>query len=474
MNVITDTLRGLVQRKLWPVAAAARRRSGGRAAAAGQGAEAPDRHRAARREGGGPARHLRVRRRGRRGHRAPPRARRREGPVRAGRAVEEGQGRAQEGQPRRPQGRADKGESDAAPRAAAAPPPAAGRRPRAARERGAGPGQDAIRCTRSRSASARSTDELKSQDGRAPDGAAVGRGAPVLVYRGVEEGGKVAVFELTGSVIALGDGELRPDPGGLPDPQAARRRDRVHHRDRHGHGDRRPVPAGAREDLHEDDDVASRARPRPRRRSSSTKRPEAQLRAAPKLLTHLRREPMKRTAGPRARRRSVKRRANRIFAVPLKVVTAGESHGPGLTTIVEGLPAGLELRPGGDRRRHGPAPARARPRRADEDREGHRAGHGRRPPRADARRSGRAPGRQPRLQELGRADEPVAGRGRRARGAPAAARPRGPGGRAEVRLHRRPQRARARVGARDRGARGRRRAGQDVPARAGRRRWSRT
>jgi chorismate synthase len=29
--------------------------------------------------------------------------------------------------------------------------------------------------------------------------------------------------------------------------------------------------------------------------------------------------------------------------VPLRVITAGESHGPGLTTIVEGLPAGLEL-----------------------------------------------------------------------------------------------------------------------------------
>ena len=29
--------------------------------------------------------------------------------------------------------------------------------------------------------------------------------------------------------------------------------------------------------------------------------------------------------------------------MPLQVVTAGESHGPGLTTIVEGLPAGLEL-----------------------------------------------------------------------------------------------------------------------------------
>jgi chorismate synthase len=32
-----------------------------------------------------------------------------------------------------------------------------------------------------------------------------------------------------------------------------------------------------------------------------------------------------------------------MSALPLHVVTAGESHGPGLTTIVEGLPAGLEL-----------------------------------------------------------------------------------------------------------------------------------
>src|SRR4051794_27803462 len=31
------------------------------------------------------------------------------------------------------------------------------------------------------------------------------------------------------------------------------------------------------------------------------------------------------------------------MAVPLRLVTAGESHGPGLTTIVEGLPAGLVL-----------------------------------------------------------------------------------------------------------------------------------
>jgi hypothetical protein len=36
--------------------------------------------------------------------------------------------------------------------------------------------------------------------------------APVLVYRGVEEGGKVAVFELTGSVTAEGDGTCEPSP----------------------------------------------------------------------------------------------------------------------------------------------------------------------------------------------------------------------------------------------------------------------
>jgi chorismate synthase len=33
--------------------------------------------------------------------------------------------------------------------------------------------------------------------------------------------------------------------------------------------------------------------------------------------------------------------------MPLKLITAGESHGPGLTCIVEGLPAGLELDPEG-------------------------------------------------------------------------------------------------------------------------------
>ena len=36
--------------------------------------------------------------------------------------------------------------------------------------------------------------------------------APVLVYKGVEDGGKVAVFELTGVVDAQGDGKCEPTP----------------------------------------------------------------------------------------------------------------------------------------------------------------------------------------------------------------------------------------------------------------------
>jgi hypothetical protein len=35
---------------------------------------------------------------------------------------------------------------------------------------------------------------------------------PVLVYRGVEDGGKVAVFELTGNVTVEGDGACQPTP----------------------------------------------------------------------------------------------------------------------------------------------------------------------------------------------------------------------------------------------------------------------
>ena len=68
--------------------------------------------------------------------------------------------------------------------------------------------------------------------------------------------------------------------------------------------------------------------------------------------------------------------------------------------------------PGGHRPRPRSAPARARPRRANEDREGPRSGHGRGPPRAHARQPGGDVDREPRLPELGGADEPLAGRGR--------------------------------------------------------------
>src|SRR5262249_27485292 len=37
--------------------------------------------------------------------------------------------------------------------------------------------------------------------------------------------------------------------------------------------------------------------------------------------------------------------ANKLGGVALRLITAGESHGPGLTCIVEGLPAGLQIRP---------------------------------------------------------------------------------------------------------------------------------
>ena len=143
----------------------------------------------------------------------------------------------------------------------------------------------------------------------------------------------------------------------------------------------------------------------------------------------------------------------------LRLITAGESHGPGLTCIVEGLPAGLELDQEDldrDMARRQLGHGRGGRMKIEKDAAAVTAGvrHGRTLGGPD-----RAPGRQPRLRQLGGADEPVAGRGRRARGAPAAPRPRRPGRDDEVRPHRRAQRPRARERPRDRGARGRRRAG---------------
>ncbi len=63
-----------------------------------------------------------------------------------------------------------------------------------------------------------------------------------------------------------------------------------------------------------------------------------------------------RQGGPRARRATLRLEplsapaieplrpsANKLGAMALRLITAGESHGPGLTCIVEGLPAGLTL-----------------------------------------------------------------------------------------------------------------------------------
>src|SRR5438874_7968540 len=43
--------------------------------------------------------------------------------------------------------------------------------------------------------------------------------------------------------------------------------------------------------------------------------------------------------------RRLSAQANKLGAVLIRLITAGESHGPGLTCIVQGLPAGLTLRP---------------------------------------------------------------------------------------------------------------------------------
>ena len=99
-------------------------------------------------------------------------------------------------------------------------------------------------------------------------------------------------------------------------------------------------------------------------------------------------------------------------------------------------PAGrARARPERARSRHGAPPARPRARRPDEDRERRGRDPLRGPARAHPRQPDRGAGRQPRLPELGRADEPLAG-GRGGRGdPPAAARPRRPRRAAEVRLH---------------------------------------
>ena len=152
----------------------------------------------------------------------------------------------------------------------------------------------------------------------------------------------------------------------------------------------------------------------------------------------------------------------------LRLITAGESHGPGLTCIVEGLPAGLALDQedlNRDMARRQLGHGRGGRMKIEKDAASVTAGV----------RHGRTLGGPIALQVANRdyanweermnpwpveADVPRS---------TAPARARGPGRDHEVRAHRRAQRARARERPRDGGARRRRRPGPRVPARPGRR-----
>ena len=301
----------------------------------------------------------------------------------------------------------------------------------------------------------------RAQQGQAPRGAARRRTSPCSSTSACKEGGKAAVFMVDDGVSAQGDGICKPDAR----PPARRSHLREGDTeffdvlDEDGNVDR-PVPArpldiktkhtasaaAAAQGLRQADSKAGRkvlrARRPPRPAALPLRRPQA-ARVQQARQARPSRPPWRSDAlAPRlgnlraGRRRAFEPaagrgpRSRRLIGSPrvtLRVITAGESHGPGLTCIVEGLPGRPRARPRGDRPRHGPPPARPRPRRADEDRARRRRGHLRRPPRPHARRPDRPLGRQPRLRQLGGADEPLAGRGRRAGGAPPAPGPRRPG-----------------------------------------------
>src|SRR5215218_1960286 len=103
---------------------------------------------------------------------------------------------------------------------------------------------------------------------------------------------------------------------------------------RHARGRRNGAPRGAG-GAHEDGAV--RRLPRPRRTGRSARRPRADRALRARL-------PVRRVPHVGAGRTGFSR-VGCVSAMHFRFVTAGESHGPGLTALVEGLPAGLELRP---------------------------------------------------------------------------------------------------------------------------------
>ena len=96
----------------------------------------------------------------------------------------------------------------------------------------------------------------------------------------------------------------------------------------------------------------------------------------------------------------------------LRFLTAGESHGPSLSVIVEGLPAGLAIDVEADRRRTRATPTRLRPRTADALRARRTATHRRRAPRPHPRLPGRHRDPELRVAQVGRRDVGGAGHAR--------------------------------------------------------------
>ena len=156
----------------------------------------------------------------------------------------------------------------------------------------------------------------------------------------------------------------------------------------------------------------------------------------------------------------------------LRWLTAGESHGPALVADPRGAAGRRRGHHRRRRRRPRPAPARLRPRRADEL----RAGRGRRSSAASGtgrtHRAARSPSQVgntewPKWEQVMSADpvdpDVLAGPGPQRPADPPAARPRRPRRHAEVRLRRRPAGPRAGQRARDRGPGRARRGGPGVP-----------
>ena len=161
--------------------------------------------------------------------------------------------------------------------------------------------------------------------------------------------------------------------------------------------------------------------------------------------------------GGRPGRRTVTRARERLTPM-LRWLTAGESHGPSLVAILEGLPAHVEVTTDDiadalARRRLGYGRG-ARMKFEEDEVDAHR----RRPARPDPGRPGRDRDRQHRVAQVGAGDVGRPGRpgdprraGPQRAADPAAARARRPGRHAEVRLRRGPPGARAGLRPRDRG-----------------------